>query len=136
MSLMTSAPQPAADVCENVAMDSDAIAGRWDRVSSGLRDPMSWRALGYIVASTNYTQADPSLHEQLAISWKASHASGMVHGVGSFLILFFGGRWMLRGPKLLDRWIDGDGQTQDEGFVPSDSTSANNRSEQDVDLNT
>ncbi|MFT5905360.1 MAG: hypothetical protein ACI9E1_000957, partial [Cryomorphaceae bacterium] len=30
----------------------------------------------------------------------------LVHGIGSFLILFLGGRWMLRGPNLLNRWAD------------------------------
>lgn len=90
-------------------------------------------ALIYIVASTNYTEPNPSLHETLATSWKTSHASGMVHGVGSFLILFFGGRWMLRGPKLLDCWIDGDGRTQTEGFVPSESSGAKDRSDQAED---
>ncbi len=72
-------------------------------------------ALIYFVASTDFTETDPSLGENIANSWKTSHTSGMVHGVGSFLILFFGGRWMLRGPKLLDHWIDGDDETQEGG---------------------
>lgn len=71
-------------------------------------------ALVYFLASTDFTDVDPSLGDNIANTWKASQASGMIHGVGSFLILFFGGRWMLHGPKLLDRWIDGDDESQEE----------------------
>jgi len=70
-------------------------------------------ALVYFLTTTNFTEADPSLGENIANTWKSSQTSGMVHSIASFLILFFGGRWMLRGPKILDRWIDGrDGVTE------------------------
>ncbi|MDB4356734.1 hypothetical protein N9124_01325 [bacterium] len=69
-------------------------------------------ALIYFVASTDFTELDPSLGDNIANTWKASQISGMVHGIGSFLILFLGGRWLLRGPKLLDRWIESDERTQ------------------------
>lgn len=82
-------------------------------------------ALVYFLASTNFTEVDPSIGENIVNSWKASQTSGMVHGVGSFLILFFGGRWMLRGPKLLDRWIDDDDGAQEEGASTPETTKAN-----------
>jgi hypothetical protein len=71
-------------------------------------------ALVYFLASTDFGDAYPSISENIVNSLKASQTTGMVHNVASFLILFFGGRWMLRGPKFLDRWIDGDGGTHEE----------------------
>jgi len=63
-------------------------------------------ALIYFFASTNFSEPDPSMGENIINTWKASQTSSMVHGVGSFLILFFSGRWMLRGPEFLNHWID------------------------------
>jgi len=63
-------------------------------------------ALVYFLASTNFTETYPSISDNAINTWKATMMSGMVHSVGTFLILFFGGRWMIRGPKFLDRWID------------------------------
>ena len=61
----------------------------------------------FFVTSTDFTGADPSLAESVLNSIKATKISEAVEGVTSFLILFFGGRWLLRGPKFLDRWIGG-----------------------------
>jgi hypothetical protein len=81
-------------------------------------------ALVYFAASTDFTDLHKDFGENVANTWKAGHTSEMVHGVGSFLILFWGGRWMLRGPKLLDSWIEGD-RTQDEAESPQDKAKAN-----------
>ena len=63
-------------------------------------------ALVYFLASTDFSTVDRSISENMANAWNANQISSLVHGVGSFLILFFSGRWMLRGPKMIDRWID------------------------------
>lgn len=81
-------------------------------------------ALIYFLASTNFSETDPSMGENIINTWKASQTSGMVHGVGSFLILFFSGRWMLRGPKFLNRWIDEGDSGQESASVP-EPTKAN-----------
>ena len=70
-------------------------------------------AISYFVTSTDFSNTDPSIGQNLENTIMTSQISGMVHGIGSFLILFFGGRWMLRGPKLLDQWIECD-RTQQE----------------------
>jgi hypothetical protein len=88
-------------------------------------------ALIYFITSTNFSETDPSMGENIINTWKASQTSGMVHGVGSFLILFFSGRWMLRGPKFLNRWID----EGDSAAVEEANNSKNNQSEQDVTPN-
>lgn len=78
------------------------------------------RALGailaiiYFFASTDFSQADPSIGENLANTLKTTLIPGAVQGIGSFLILFFGGRWMLRGPRLLNRWIEGGDRSEQE----------------------
>ncbi|YCM43463.1 hypothetical protein V2O64_19325 [Verrucomicrobiaceae bacterium 227] len=78
-------------------------------------------ALVYFLGSTDFTEVNPSISENIVNTWKASQTANMVHGVGSFLILFFGGRWMLRGPKLLDRWIDSDDQAKGMENGPTES---------------
>ncbi len=62
-------------------------------------------AIVYLISSTDFFSVDSDLAGNIANTLKASQISSTVHGVGSFVILFFGGRWMLRGPKLLDRWV-------------------------------
>ena len=81
-------------------------------------------ALIYFAASTDFTELDRHFGENIGNTWKAGQTSEMVHGVGSFLTLFLGGRWMLRGPKLLDRWIEGH-RTQDETDSPQEIAKAN-----------
>ena len=88
-------------------------------------------ALIYFFTSTNFSETNPSMGENIVNTWKASQTSGMVHGVGSFLILFFSGRWMLRGPKFLNRWIE----EGDSAAVEDATNSKNNQSEQDVTPN-
>ncbi len=90
-------------------------------------------ALGYFVASTDFTEVDPSLGENIANTWKASQTSGVIHGVGSFLILSFGGRWMLRGPKLLDRWIESNDGAGEEQANTTETTKANKTSHSTAD---
>lgn len=88
-------------------------------------------SLVFIVASTDFTSADPSYADNVFNALKGNQIFAMVHGIGSFLILFFGGRWMLRGPKLLDRWA---GSHQEDGEeAPDDRTGLrSNDSEEDA----
>ncbi len=45
---------------------------------------------------------------------KVTITSAIIFNVVSFLVLFFAGRWMLRGPKLLNRWaMNQQGERQD-----------------------
>jgi hypothetical protein len=81
-------------------------------------------ALVYFLASTDYSGYDRSVIDDMVNTWRAGKMSDMVHGVGSFLILILSGKWMLRGPKLLDRWIEGD-RKQDEADSPQEITKAN-----------
>lgn len=60
----------------------------------------------FLLAATGVKTTDPSTADNIFTTLKAGHISSSVHGIGSCLILFFGARWMLRGPRLIDRWID------------------------------
>ena len=86
-------------------------------------------ALVYFLGSTDFTEVERSMSENIVNTWKASQTSALVHGVGSFLILFFGGRWMLRGPKLIDRWVDVGDKAHAEQFNVLETTEANNSCE-------
>lgn len=83
-------------------------------------------AISYLVASTDFSNTDSNISESLTNTFITSQISVMVHGIGSFLILFFGGRWMLRGPKLFDRWIEGD-RAQQEADGTQETTKATSR---------
>jgi len=65
-------------------------------------------ALAYFLTATDFSHSASSegavYAENLANSLYAGQSANLVHSIGSFLILFLGGRWMLRGPKLLERW--------------------------------
>lgn len=82
-------------------------------------------AISYFVASTDFSNTDPGIGKDLAKTIMTSQMSDMVHGIGSFLILFFGGRWMLRGPKLLNRWIQGGAQVEGKTACNAQTTEAN-----------
>ena len=75
-------------------------------------------AVTFFVASTDFTNTDPSVADNLVNTIKTGHISNAVHGIASCLILFFGGKWMLRGPKLINRWIDG--SKNSKGFPSSE----------------
>jgi len=64
----------------------------------------------YIAATTsNSSEAHDSAASAVEGMVSALYASQLGEGVaavGSFLVLFFGGKWMLKGPKMLDRWIN------------------------------
>ena len=70
------------------------------------------RALGgilsivYFLASTDFSNDELSLGGNLVNTLKATQVSTAVSSVTVFFFLFFAGRWMLRGPKLLERWLD------------------------------
>ena len=65
-------------------------------------------ALAYFLTATDFSHSASSeaaaYAENLSNSLYAAQSSNLVQSIGSFLILFLGGRWMLRGPKLLERW--------------------------------
>jgi hypothetical protein len=59
----------------------------------------------YITWATDFSTIDKSISDTLQASLMAAQVPTAISGVSSFLILFFGGRWMLRGPRLIERWI-------------------------------
>lgn len=63
-------------------------------------------AILYFATSTDFTNSDNEFLENFANTVNATHVTEAVNGVVSFLILFFGGRWILRGPKLIERWVE------------------------------
>lgn len=63
-------------------------------------------ALIYFFSATDFTSAEPSLGENLKYSIITGHVTGAIHGLASFLILFFGARWLISGPRIIDHWID------------------------------
>jgi len=58
----------------------------------------------YIMSSTDFG-ADKLIGDSLSASLLATHVPAATSGITSFLILFLGGRWILRGPRLIERWI-------------------------------
>ncbi len=63
-------------------------------------------AILYFATSTDFNNSGNEFAENFANTVNATHVTEAVNGLASFLILFFGGRWIIRGPKLIDRWID------------------------------
>lgn len=70
------------------------------------------RAFGGIIAlllvtlSVDFDTTDQAFGTSMANMAIAKYLSGGVEGLISFMALFMGGRWMLKGPKLLDKWIN------------------------------
>jgi len=67
------------------------------------------RALGgllsfiYVIATTRRSNEESM--DNLMQSINGAHISGAFAAMASFIVLFFAGRWMLKGPKMIDRWI-------------------------------
>lgn len=59
----------------------------------------------YLAATTNLKATDKSLSDYLLNILLANHLPNAIYGIASFVILFFGGRWMIRGPKMIENWI-------------------------------
>ena len=78
--------------------------------------------ISYFIATTDFSNTDPSIGENVARTIISGQILDMVHGIGSFLILFFGGRWMLRDPKLLDRWIGVDDEAGTKASSSNETT--------------
>ena len=75
-------------------------------------------AIIYISASTNFG-AEKSLSDTMHALILSTHVPAAASGIASFFILFFGGRWILRGPRLIERWI-AEGKVHEEAPQPTD----------------
>jgi hypothetical protein len=58
----------------------------------------------FITASTDFSQ-DNLLSDTVRNLIFSTHIPAAASGIASFFILFFGGRWILKGPRLIERWI-------------------------------
>ena len=61
-----------------------------------------------VMTSNNSGQHDSaaSAAESMLSLFYSSSIGGGISSVGSFIILFLGGKWMLKGPRMIDRWLD------------------------------
>jgi hypothetical protein len=84
----------------------------------------------YFLTATDFTDDTEALGETIKASLMATQIPAAISGMASFLILFYGGRWMIRGPRMIERWIK-EGRTHDEGL----STDTKQLSEQDAPPN-
>ena len=62
-------------------------------------------SLIYIFFATDFSNAEPTFGENLTHSLMSAQISGAIQGVASALILFFGARWLISRPLIIDRWI-------------------------------
>ncbi|MEX2581413.1 MAG: hypothetical protein WD342_20320 [Verrucomicrobiales bacterium] len=87
------------------------------------------KALGGIVtvicffAVTDFSSVEPSIQENVTNSIMAQHMSDAVYGIASFLILFFGARWLISEPRFIDRWIDRNGRKPVDPENPANKSS-------------
>lgn len=63
-------------------------------------------ALIYFFAATDFSQVEKTLGMNLEYTIFTTHVTQAIYGIASFLILFFGARWLISGPRMIDRWID------------------------------
>ena len=84
----------------------------------------------YFMAATDFSRADKTISDTIQGSLMATQVPAAISGIASFLILFFGGRWMIKGPRMIERWIR-------EGHIHEMAPSSDNSriSEQDGDGN-
>lgn len=59
--------------------------------------------ISYFLAATDF-RADTSIGEAIEASLMAAQIPAAISGISSFLILFFGGRWMIKGPRMIEKW--------------------------------
>jgi uncharacterized membrane protein YoaK (UPF0700 family) len=71
-------------------------------------------ALIYFFAATDFSSIERSHGENITHTFITGHITGAIHGVASFLILFFGARWLMSGPRIIDRWLDRGGSKPSE----------------------
>ena len=60
----------------------------------------------YFLAATDFRAVDKSLGASLEASLMATQIPAAISGVTSFLILFYAGRWMVKGPRMIEKWIE------------------------------
>ena len=58
-----------------------------------------------VVLTVNFDTTDQSVGEMLRNAALSNHLAGGVSGLITFMALIFAGRWMLKGPTLLEKWI-------------------------------
>jgi len=59
----------------------------------------------YIFFATDFSDAEPTLGENITYTLMSSQIAGAIQGIASALILFFGARWLISVPSVIDRWI-------------------------------
>ena len=59
----------------------------------------------YIAVATDFRTDELGIGKAMHAALLANHIPAALSGVTSFLILLFGGRWMLRRPRLIERWM-------------------------------
>ena len=59
----------------------------------------------YIAVAADFSTDDTGLGKTMHAALLANHIPAAVSGISTFLILLFGGRWMLRRPRLIEHWI-------------------------------
>ena len=84
----------------------------------------------YFLTATDFRNAERSIGASLEASLMATQIPAAISGITSFLILFCAGRWLIRGPRMIEKWIK-EGRIRDEAEISDDKQ----LSEQLMDVN-
>ena len=57
----------------------------------------------YLIATTRFSDDSPV--DNVVQGLFAAQIGNSLGQIASFCVLFFAGRWMLKGPQMLERWI-------------------------------
>ncbi len=60
--------------------------------------------IAYFLAATDFRE-DGTIGNAIEASLMATQIPAAISGIASFIILFCGGRWMIRGPRMIEKWI-------------------------------